>query len=52
MNAAVLLRHSESSVSDTTLPLQYFPNYKLKCLVDRKARHSSRGRPQGIWDTP
>lgn len=35
-----------------TLPLQYFPNYKLKCLVDRKARHSSRGRPQGIWDTP
>lgn len=35
-----------------TLPSQYFPNYTLKCLVDRKARHSSRGRPQGLWDTP
>lgn len=35
-----------------TLPLLFFHNYKLKCLVDREARHSSRGRPQGIWDTP
>lgn len=47
MNAAGLLRHSESSVSNTTLH-----KHKSMYLADRNARHGSRWRTQGVWDTP